>query len=207
MGKIKKIKQKYRSILRSSRDKENRNRLRNENINIISANCIGGVIYHDLGLKFNSPTVNLYFNASDYVKFVSNLTYYLKCELKEIDSEFDYPCALCGDIVLHMVHYHSFEEGKKKWEERIKRINYENLYFIMVDRDGCEEKDIIEFDNLKYEHKVFLTYKEHPEIKCAVCIPKSADGNQIRDLCQFKSKFTGERWLDEFDYVTFLNKR
>ena len=144
MGKIKKIKQKYRSILRSSRDKENRNRLRNENITIISANCVGGVIYHDLGLKFNSPTVNLYFNASDYVKFVSNLTYYLQCELKEIDSEFDYPCALCGDIVLHMVHYQNFEEGKKKWEERIKRINYENLYFIMVDRDGCEEKDIIE---------------------------------------------------------------
>lgn len=109
MGKIKKIKQKYRSILRSSRDKENRNRLRNENITIISANCVGGVIYHDLGLKFNSPTVNLYFNASDYVKFVSNLTYYLQCELKEIDSEFDYPCALCGDIVLHMVHYQNFE--------------------------------------------------------------------------------------------------
>ena len=90
MGKIKKIKQKYRSILRSSRDKENRNRLRNENITIISANCVGGVIYHDLGLKFNSPTVNLYFNASDYVKFVSNLTYYLQCELKEIDRVFLY---------------------------------------------------------------------------------------------------------------------
>ena len=88
------------------------------------------------------------------------------------------------------------------------RTNKKNqLYFIMVDRDGCEEKDIIEFDNLKYKHKVFLTYKEHPEIKCAVYIPDSADGNQIRDLCQFKSKFTGERWLDEFDYVTFLNKR
>ena len=52
MGKIKKVKQKYRSILRSSRDKENRNRLSNENITIISANCVGGVIYHDLGLKF-----------------------------------------------------------------------------------------------------------------------------------------------------------
>ena len=38
MGKIKKVKQKYRSILRSSRDKENRNRLSNENITIISAN-------------------------------------------------------------------------------------------------------------------------------------------------------------------------
>ena len=45
-----------------------------------------------------------------------------------------------------------------KWEERIGRINYNNLYFIMVDRDGCEEKDIVAFDNIPYKHKAFLTY-------------------------------------------------
>lgn len=68
MGKIKKIKQKYRSILRSSRDKENRNRLRNENITIISANCIGGVIYHDLGSPLISFLCSLiFFSASSGV--------------------------------------------------------------------------------------------------------------------------------------------
>lgn len=114
----KKIKQKYRKILRGRIDKKNRSLLKNRDITIISANCVGGVIYHDLGLAFNSPTINLFFSASDYVKFVSNFKHYLQCELVETSSEFDYPCALCDDIVLHMVHYHSFEEGKMKWEER-----------------------------------------------------------------------------------------
>lgn len=203
----KKIKQKYRKILRWRTDKRNRSLLKNKDITIISANCVGGVIYHDLGLAFYSPTINLFFYAPDYVKFVSNLEHYLHCELIETKSEFDYPCALCDDITLHMVHYQSFEEGKRKWEERIKRINYNNLYFIMVDRDGCDEKDIIAFDNIPYKNKVFLTYKDRPEINCAVCIPESSEGNQIRDLCQYKSRFTGERWLDKFDYVSFLNNK
>ena len=33
------------------------------------------------------------------------------------------------------------------------------------------------------------------------------DREQIRDLCQYKSRFTGKRWLDQFDYVTFLNDK
>ena len=64
----KKIKQKYRKILRGRIDKKNRSLLKNRDITIISANCVGGVIYHDLGLAFNSPTINLFFSASDYVK-------------------------------------------------------------------------------------------------------------------------------------------
>ena len=29
-----------------------------ENVTFISQNCIGGVIYHDMGQKFLSPTIN-----------------------------------------------------------------------------------------------------------------------------------------------------
>lgn len=36
-----------------------RRRLRNSSPTIISNNCCAGFIYHDLGLKFNSPTINL----------------------------------------------------------------------------------------------------------------------------------------------------
>ena len=56
----KKIKQKYRKILRGRIEKKNRRLLKNRDIPIISANCVGGVIYHDLGLAFNSPTINLF---------------------------------------------------------------------------------------------------------------------------------------------------
>lgn len=69
----KKIKQKYRKILRGRIDKKNRSLLKNRDITIISANCVGGVIYHDLGLAFNSPTINLFFNVNINLGLLENV--------------------------------------------------------------------------------------------------------------------------------------
>lgn len=46
-----------------------RKKLLKKNITIISNNCTGGFVYHDLGLRFNSPTINLAF-GSDEVFFL-----------------------------------------------------------------------------------------------------------------------------------------
>lgn len=48
---------------------------------------VWGVILHELGERFNSPTVNLFFKAEDYLKFLENLDYYLKQALVEVESE------------------------------------------------------------------------------------------------------------------------
>ncbi|MBV5343054.1 DUF1919 domain-containing protein, partial [bacterium] len=49
-------------------------RLRKQNKNldftIISNNCWGGGIYEDLNLKYNSPTVGLFFYAPCYIEFL-----------------------------------------------------------------------------------------------------------------------------------------
>ena len=44
-----------------------RQRLKNTNFSVISSNCNGAVMCHDLGIQFNSPTVNLSMNAEDYL--------------------------------------------------------------------------------------------------------------------------------------------
>lgn len=62
------------------RNIENRKRLKNKEISIISTNCIGGVLSHDLGLQFKSPTVNLFFRAEDFIKFCENLEYYMSID-------------------------------------------------------------------------------------------------------------------------------
>ena len=41
--------------------------LRVSDFTIISQNCIGGVFYHDMGLPFQSPTINLVFKAPDLI--------------------------------------------------------------------------------------------------------------------------------------------
>ena len=35
---------------------------------IIASNCIAGEMYNDLGLKFTSPTINLFFREKDFLK-------------------------------------------------------------------------------------------------------------------------------------------
>lgn len=46
-----------------------KNNIKNKDFTIFSSNCTGGVLYHDLGLEFLSPTINLYMNCEDFIKF------------------------------------------------------------------------------------------------------------------------------------------
>lgn len=55
--------------------------LKNKSFTLISNNCNGCFILHDLGVKFNTPTVNLYFGMEDFIKFLERLDYYLALEL------------------------------------------------------------------------------------------------------------------------------
>ena len=61
-----------------------RNKINNDNFTIISNNCWGGMIYESYNLQKQSPTIGLFFKSSDYIKFISNLEYYLSQDLKFI---------------------------------------------------------------------------------------------------------------------------
>lgn len=54
-----KVTSEYRSQLRYKINQNNRLKLCIENFSIISSNCVGGVITHELGKRFLSPTINL----------------------------------------------------------------------------------------------------------------------------------------------------
>lgn len=168
----------------------------------------GGVILHELGERFNSPTVNLFFGAEDYIKFLEKLDYYLGQTLVEAQSDKDYPVAKLDDITIYFMHYPSFDEAKRIWEKRTERINRDNLYVILVQQNGCTEELLKKFDELPYKHKLALTACPMPEIKCSYYISGSEQPNgDVMDLCKYKGKFTGRRWIDDYDYVGFLNMK
>ena len=202
---MKTIKKIYRSILRLQLNKKNRNKLENTDVTIFCNNCTGGIIYHDLGLEFKSPTINLYFSASDFVEFCENLDFYLSEELIEINSERSYPVAKLGKITIFFVHYKNFEQAKKKWNERRSRINKNNMFFVMIDRDGCTPELAKRFNSLPYKNKVFLTYRNIEGVNCAFIKKEWQDIDKTRILTEYLSKFTGKRFIDSFDYVSFLN--
>lgn len=77
----------------------------------------GGVILHELGLRFDTPTVNLWFESEDYIKFLENMSDYLQYELVEIQTDYSYPVGLLKDIKIYFQHYANFQEAKAKWEE------------------------------------------------------------------------------------------
>ena len=206
-----KISKYYRKFLRRKLNKKNQLKLNNHSFSLIASNCVGGVITHELGMRFDSPTVNLFFYPEDYLKLLSNFKYYIQeCSLVQdikLTLQNKYPVGKLDDIVIHFVHYRNFEEAKHKWETRCSRIHWDNLYFMMVERDGCTEEQVRKFDELPYEHKIIFTKKRYPEIRTAYFIENSLQENgEVKDWCLYKNKFTGVRAIDGFDYVEFVNQ-
>ena len=183
-------------------------RLKNRNPTIIASNCNGEFIYYDMKLPFLSPTINLSFDMNDYVKLLENLRWYMEQPITPYEDErFDYPCGMLGDIEIRFNHYKTFEEAVAKWEERKQRINWDNLYIIAIDGDNCTEESLHRFATLPYRHKVIFTHLPRPDIRSAYYLKGFEDQPGVGVALSFKNQFFVRRYLDDFDYVSFLNQR
>ena len=91
---------------------------------IIASNCCGTMMYHDLGLPFLSPTINLNIGMEDFVRMVENLPWYMEQEIVEVKEKSSCPIGMLGDVRIGFIHYDTFEEAIQKWEDRKKRINW-----------------------------------------------------------------------------------
>lgn len=177
-------------------------RLKNKDVTIISSNCIAGVMYHDLKLQFKSPTINLFFDADNFLRYVDNLKYYNSCELVEVDGDQSYPVGKIQDVQIHFLHYNSFDKAKECWEKRKKRINYKNLAVIMTDQEREGTSDAIErFNNISYP-KIYLTNK-HLNYDWSVYIPGFDGKDGLGNTIEY-AKY-GKRYYEYFDYIAFLN--
>jgi len=184
-----------------------RNRLINKDVSIISSNCIGGILSHDLNIQFNSPTVNLFFSAEDFIKFATNLERYVGLtpvlDAKE-SKEKGYVVAALDDIHLYGVHYHDIEELQNSWKRRSERINWNNLFFIMTDRNGMNEGDLVAFSKLPYP-KVLFSSKQYPQYDFVVYINDFKNESQVGQL-HFYADYKGNRYYEKyFDMVGWLN--
>lgn len=181
-------------------------RLKNVFPTIIASNCNGEFIYYDLKLRFLSPTINLSFEMNDFVKMLANLQWYMEQTIIPFeDDRFDFPTGMLGDIEIRFNHYESFDEAVTKWEERKKRINWDNLFILGIDGDNCTYDSIKKFDELPYKNKVIFTHIPYPEIKSAYYISGFEKENGVGVLLYFKKQYWVRRYLDDFDYVSFLN--
>lgn len=209
-----KIKNKLKKIRYFFRDniinKKNRDRLTNSDFTIVSSDCTGGTIYHDLRLRFDSPTINMFMTASDYIKFISNMDVYTNLVMEEIcNNQFEYPVAKLGDIKLYLVHYKSVAEAQKKWDQRIKRVNKDNVYYIMNDRNNCSKKDIERFAKLPLKNKLLYTTKNNKyrgDYHLEQCVIPSKE-NHVPIMTSYRNVLSLKRNYDYYDYIKWLNNK
>lgn len=74
----------------------------------------------------------------------------------------------------------------------------------MTDRDGCSYQDIKEFNSLPYKNKVIFTSKPYPEFSSSFFFKDFKGKNEVGILSSFRKKSI-KRFLDEFNYIKFLN--
>ena len=182
-------------------------RLKNRRPTIIASNCIGTFIYYDMKIKYLSPTINLSFDMNDYVRFLENLEWYLQQPVVPYeDDRFDYPCGMIGDVEIRFNHYKTIEEAISKWERRNRRIDWDNLFIMAIDGDECTYDSIKRFDALPFENKVIFTHKPYPEFKSAYYLKGFEDLKEVYRPTDFKNQFFIRRYMDQFDYISFLNR-
>ena len=191
---------------------KNRKRLRNTNFSIISSNCNGSIVCSDLGVPFNSPFVNLFMTASDYIKLLEDFQGYMAQELRFVQEEdpfygkVTYPTAYLGDVKIYFMHYASEGEARDALDRRKKRINMDNLFIMFTDRSGCTQADLERFDRLPYKHKLVLTHVPHPEIQSAFYIKGFENESKVPVTIDYvDARHPVKRIQDQFDFVSWLN--
>lgn len=192
-----------------------RQQLKNKKFTILSANCMAAIIYHNLGLRFDTPTINLYFQADEFLKFVTDLRYYIQEAdlVEDQQAGHDFPVGILGEgakaIRIYFEHYKTFDNAKTKWEERKQRIHYDNLYIIMGEHHGATRETIENFEKLPYVHKVMVTCHDYPEFPDTFYLPHCNDQGQLSDswATLHAIYFVGHRLFEAFNYLDFLNNK
>lgn len=145
----------------------NLSKLRVTDFTVVSSNCWGGILYQDLGLKYQSPFVNQYMHAPCFLKLVRQFSQYMKMDLsvstksKYFTEPTSYPVGNLDDIEIHFIHYTLDEDVTGKWNERRARMHPEKLLFVLCERDGCTASDLKELDELPV-NKLMFTARKYP---------------------------------------------
>lgn len=212
---MKKLIKKFINWRQERINSNNRKLLTNSRPTLICSNCCGGILYHWLGLRFQSPFINLYMDNEDFLTAMENFDEFINGEIvedKTNDKQFPVGIGVHGEKIYFM-HYPDFSTAIAKWKERRKRIDKNNMA-VMLTNFGCHDNrqvsiggggnsSIIQrFNNLPFKNKVAFSAKkiDSPYFVFLRGYSKVAKTQNIwatKDL-------NGKRFIDQFDYVSFI---
>lgn len=182
-----------------------RKKLRIKNARIISSMCVGGILYHDLGLQFLSPTINMI--IPKFVDFCEELeeTLLKPIEFLCYDSKNEYPIAKIDDYIIHGMHYKNFGELKEQWERRCRRFFSSTEEIVLMATDAqVKMKDIDKFHQLPFR-KVCFTSKSDIPYEEFVYIPDFEGETEVGDILRYKNIWGTRMFEKYFDCVGWPN--
>ncbi len=215
-----KLKEKIWNYRRKRLEKKWQKRLKDKEFTLITQNCIGGVIYSDLGMEFTSPTINMFIEDENFVKLVENLEHYMSikpvkvtdCYADPVDPSIEYPIIKIDDIKINCLHYKDCQQAIEDWERRKKRIYWKKILVIANSWNLHENKKLIErIGRIPYK-KIIFTYKDYHK---KYCIPLKgsiwkvdARGIVRPNLTDYMPKNSIYRYFEKlFDFVDYINRK
>lgn len=200
-------KTKFNIFFRKILNKKNQKKLKNKTFSLIANNCNGTFLYHDLGIKYYSPFINLSLNTEDFIKYLKNISHYMNSELTFLkEKEYSFPVGILDDIKINFVHYATEELAKEKWNERTKRLNLDNIFILLTVDSDCDEKLLKDFDALPFKNKIIFTNSPTLKSSSAFYIKDFImEGSAPHGFYKFINRFSGKRYYDQFDYIKWFN--
>lgn len=199
--------------------------IRNKQLSLFCNNCFGAQVLHDMGMRFNSPCVNLAFDFKDYIDFLSDLRKYLQLDIIEVpETGLPYPVGRFEgtETLVKFMHYTSFEEAYSKWMSRRSRIIWDNIFILLEIKELPPPTLSVSTDSqvLITNEELIQRFLALPYKKAIISKPHSAFISRMgsvyhevpyfEDFCWGKalswaSAFSLKRNTDYFDYVSFFN--
>lgn len=190
----------------------------NLDFTLIAQNCIGGVIYNDLGIAFKSPTINMFIEGENFVKLVENFRYYMSIPPKPLCEEFidpinnaiRYPKIAIDDLEICCLHYESCKDAIASWNKRRNRVNFENVYVIANTWNLHGREDLVKRLQLNSPYKTIIFSTKECNYEGTIQLP--GDFWELDERGIVRPNLTdnvpggyNKYFENFFDFVTWLN--
>ena len=137
------------------------------------------------------------------MKFVLNLKYYIGLNIEFVQTDCNYPVGKLDDITLSFLHYKSEQEAEAAWEKRKVRINYDDLFIILYEKNGLTDDDFNQLFNVQCKNLIVLSDNENPKYSFIKKIQKNNSGKDNKYFD--KDKYGIMTFERQWDFVEWLN--
>jgi uncharacterized protein (DUF1919 family) len=179
---------------------------------IISDDCWSYGPYNDIRTRYNTPFIGIRIESPSYLELLKDLRGYVESSLVFTDisknerinslrerDKLNFPIARLKDKV-ELLFFHEIDEEvcQQKWERRVERINWSNLFIKFREEPwDIRAEYLAEFDRLKYENKICFTLQEYPQFEWAIPAP-----DYFQAMSEHRNLYEATRkYFDAFNWI------